>query len=326
MQRRTLLTLAGIVPLALPRLSLAQSNFPERSIRLVIPFAPGGATDIMGRHLAQRLGPILGQQVVIENKSSGGGVPGTLDVARARPDGYTLVMGTSSTHGINPSLVANIGYDPVADFAPITVVATQPMLLACHPSFPARTLPELIEVCRRNPGRYSYGSAGMGSINHLTGELFNKIAGINTVHVPYRGSGQSVNDLVAGVLELLHATSSSTLPMFRDGRLRVPAVFTEKRMRTAPTIPTAIEQGMPSSMVSETFNVLCAPAGTPRPIIETLNRACARVMADETLHGFLDQLAIEPVMDCPPERAADYIRADLAKWRPLIRESGIRLE
>ena len=312
--------------LALPSVARSQGRYPDRPIRLVIPFVPGGATDITGRHLAHRLGVILGAQVVVDNRGAAGGVPATIEVARSRPDGYTLMIGTSSTHGINPSLMENIGYDPVRDFTPIMVVSTQPMLLACTNAFPAQTLPEVIAAVRAAPGRYSYGSAGVGSINHLTGELFNRLAGVQIVHVPYRGTGQSVNDLVSGVIELLHATSSTTLPLWRDGRLRIPAVFAERRMRAAPEIPTAIEQGMPQEMVSATFNALLAPAGTPNEIVDMLFRATQRVVADEALQHAMDDLAIELVRDSDPQKAADYIRSDIARWLPVIRETGIRRE
>lgn len=319
------LGLASAGVLACPAVLRAQGRYPDRTIRLVIPFAPGGATDVMGRHLAHRLSPLLGQQVMVENKASSGGVVGTAEVARARPDGYTLVLGTSSTHGISPSIVRNIGYDAVADFAPIMVVSTQPMLLATHPSFPAETLSQLIALTRANPGRYSYGSAGIGSINHLTGELLKMLAGgLDIVHVPYRGGGLGLNDLVAGTIELFYATAASALPLWRSGQIRIPAVFGERRMRTASAIPTAIEQGMPAGMVSGTFNVLCAPTGTSSQVIDLLYAATRRVMSDEGLYRALDELAIEPVTDSDPAKAADAIRVEIAKWLPVIRANGIQ--
>jgi tripartite-type tricarboxylate transporter receptor subunit TctC len=202
----------------------AQSKYPERPIRLIIPYAPGGATDIMGRKFAAHVGPLLGQNLIVNNKAGANGVIGTTEAARAKPDGYTLLVGTSSTHALNPTAMENPPYDPVKDFAPVAVLGIVPIVIAVHPSVPAKTLQELIAVVRKNPRKYSYGSSGFGSINHLAGELLQKqVPGFVIQHVPYKGSGPSAIDLIAGQIPLLISTFSSVSAYYKAGRLRILA-------------------------------------------------------------------------------------------------------
>lgn len=320
--------LAGVAGLALGLAQApvqAQGKYPERAIRLVIPFAPGGNTDILGRRFGAKITPVLGQQVVIDNKSGAGGTIGGAEVARAKPDGYTLLIGTSSTHAINPSATDNPPYDPVKDFAPIAVLGIIPMAIAVHPSV-AKSLQELIKRVRANPGKYSYGSTGMGGINHLAGELFKKQAGgLDIVHVPYRSSGQSIQELVGGQIPIVSATFSSAVLQHRSGKLRILAVFSEKRSNTEPSVPTAIELGVPE-MLAYTFNVFLAPAGTPKPVIEQLHQATMKVMSDAAFQKDLEGLTIEPVTDSDPEKAARFIRDELAKWAPIIRATGTKVQ
>ncbi len=317
---------AAVLILGLPSLPVqAQGKYPERSIRLVIPFAPGGGTDIMGRRFGAKITPLLGQQVVVENKGGAGGTIGTAEVARARPDGYTLLVGTSSTHAINPSAMDNPPYDPVKDFAPIAVLGIVPMVIAVHPIV-AGSLQELIKRVRASPGKYSYGSAGMGSINHLAGELFKKQAGaLDIVHVPYKGAGAALLDLVAGQIPVGMVTVSSATVLHRSGKVRVLATFGEKRSNAAPDIPTAVELGVPG-MLAYTFNVVLAPVATPKPIIDRLYQATVKVMTDEAFQKDLESLSIDPVTDSDPEKAAQFIKAELAKWAPIIKATGTKVQ
>jgi tripartite-type tricarboxylate transporter receptor subunit TctC len=262
---------------------------------------------------------------VVDNKSGAGGSIGSTEVARARPDGYTLLIGTSSSHAINPSATENPPYDPVKDFAPVAVLGIIPMSIAVHPNV-AKSLPELIKRVRANPGKYSYGSTGMGGINHLAGELFKKQAGgLDIVHVPYRSSGQSIQELVGGQIPIVAATFSSAVTQHRLGKLRILAVFSEKRSSTEPGVPTAIELGVPE-MLAYTFNVFLAPAGTPKAIIEQLHQATMKVMSDAAFQKDLEGLTIEPVTDSDPEKAARFIKAELAKWAPIIKATGTKAQ
>lgn len=311
----------GLVPL----LVQAQGKYPERPIRLVIPFAPGGNTDIVGRLFGNKITPLLGQSVVIDNKSGAGGTIGSADVARARPDGYTLLLATSSSHAINPFVMANVSYDPVKDFTPIDVIGITPMAIAVHPTV-AKSLQELIKRVRANPGKFSYGSCGTGSICHVAGELFKKqTGGHDIVHVPYRSSGQSVQDLVAGQIPVVAGTVSSLITYHRSGKVRILAVFSEKRSNVEPDIPTAIELGVPG-LVAATFNVLLAPAGTPNALIEQLHQATMKVMSDAAFQKDLDRLTVEPVTDSNPEKAARFIKSEIAKWTPIIKASGMKVQ
>lgn len=295
----------------------AQSRFPERPIRMVVPFSAGGGTDIMARRLAAKLTPLLGQQIVVDNKAGGGGSIATAEVARARPDGYTLVLGTSSTHTIVPLTLRNPPYDAVKSFAPITLIGIGPYLIAVHPTV-ARSVPELIKRVKASPGKYSYGSTGVGGMVHLAGELFKKRGGnLDIVHVPYKGTGQGIQDLIGGQIPILISAVSSSLAQHRAGKLRILAVFSEKRSKAASDIPTAIEAGMPG-MLAYTINVICAPAGTPRPIIEQLYKAVTAV-ADETFERDLESAGIELVTDSNPEKALQAIRDEIAKWAPIVK-------
>jgi tripartite-type tricarboxylate transporter receptor subunit TctC len=303
----------------------AQQKYPERTIRLVIPFAPGGNTDIVGRRFAAKLTPLLGQQIVVDNKGGASGSIGTAEVARAKPDGYTLLIGTTSTHALNPSAMENITYDPLKDFAYVAVIGITPMGIAVHPTI-AKTLPDLVKRVKSAPGKFSYGSCGTGSICHLTGELFKKQAGgLDIIHVPYRSSGQSVTEVVAGQIPILAGTFSSMVTQHRAGTIRILAVCNEKRSSSEPSIPTTAEVGMPQ-MLAYTFAVFAAPAGTPAAIVSQLHQATAKTMADVSFQKDLEALTVEPVADSDPAKAAQMIRTELAKWAPIIKGSGMKIE
>jgi len=316
---------AAAVIAAVPATAVAQAKYPERAVRLVIPFAPGGNTDIVGRRFAAKLTPHLGQQIVVDNKSGASGSIGTAEVARAKPDGYTLIIGTTSTHSLNPLTMANIAYDPVKDFAAVAVLGITPMGVAVHPTI-ARTLPELIKRVKSAPGKFSYGSCGTGSICHLTGELFKKQAGgLDMIHVPYRSSGQSVAEVVAGQIPVLAGTFSSMVTQHRAGGVRILVVCNDKRSSSEPSVPSAVELGMPE-MLAYTFAVFAAPAGTPAPIVAQLHQATAKVMSDPAFQKDLEGLTVEPLLDSDPAKATQMIRSELAKWGPIVKASGVKQE
>lgn len=310
---------------ALPVLGHAQDKYPSRSIRLVIPFAPGGGTDLTARRFAARLGPAMGRNLIPDNKGGAGGALGTADAARATPDGYTLLVGVPSTLAINPWAMRNPPYDADKDFAPIVVVGTVPMAIVVHPAL-GSSLKQLIAYAKAHPGKLSYGSAGVGSINHLTAELFKKEAGgLDIVHVPYKGSGPAVQDVIAGQIPLVAATFSAMIAHHRSGKARMLAITSEKRSKAAPEIPTAIEQGLPG-MLAGTWQALLAPAGTPKTVIDALYRASHAILNSESFHKELETLAIEPVVDSNPESAARFIQQERARWGPIIKESGFQLD
>ena len=315
----TLLVLAavtGTVP------AHAQTRYPERTVRVVIPFAPGGNTDIMGRRFAARLTPIVGQQIIVDNKAGAGGNIGAAEIARAKPDGYNLLIGTSSTHALNPLMMESIPYDPVKDFSPIAVLGISHMVIAVHPSV-APTLPELVKRIKASPGKYSYGSSGVGTNIHLTGELFIQQAGkINLVHVPYKGGGQAVQDTIAGQIPIVITAISSVTPYHRAGKLRTLAVFSDKRSAALPEVPTGIESGIPG-MLSSSLNVLYAPAGTPRAIVDTLHQSTLKVVGDPVFQKDLDSLGMDPVLDASPDRVAQLVKDELAKWGPIVKATGL---
>jgi tripartite-type tricarboxylate transporter receptor subunit TctC len=309
--------LAGVALVAAPAVQ-AQQNFPTQSVRLIVPFPPGGQTDNVGRVLAAKLTPVFGQQVVIDNRSGASGTIGSAEAARAKPDGHTIVMATSSTHAINPVAMANVPYDAVKDFAPITVVGTGPIAISVHPIVPAKTLKELVAAVKARPGYYSYASSGVASINNLAGELFKRQAGkLVILHVPYKGAGPALTNLIGGQIEMSCTTLSGALPHHRSGRVRTLAIMKEERSNGAPDIPTAIESGVPGA-VAYTFNILLAPAGTPQGVLDQLSGAVKKVMADRSFISTLVKLGVDPVTDSGPDHAAGMIKTELAKWTPLI--------
>ena len=302
----------------------AQDSYPDRSIRLIVPFPPGGQTDNVSRRLGATITPILGQQLVIDNRSGASGTIGSGEAARAKPDGYTLLMSTSSTHAINPTLMSNISYDAVKDFAPIRVIGTGPMTISVHPSVPARTLKQLIADIKAHPGDYSYGNAGVGSVNHLGGELFKLRAGkLKILMVPYKGAGPVMQELIGGQIPMACTSLSSVLPHHRSGRIRTLAVMKDERSTSAPDIPTAVESGVPGA-VAYTFNILLAPAGTPRSAIDFLDGALKKVMSDRTFLDTLVKLGVDPITESDPEKAAAMMRTEIEKWRPIIETLGLK--
>jgi tripartite-type tricarboxylate transporter receptor subunit TctC len=319
-----LVTAATAYPL-LSRFAEAQS-YPARPIRLVVPFPPGGAFDAVGRPLADKLKPLLGT-VVIENIGGGGSSLGAAAVARARPDGYTILLGGTQTHVNEALLKSKPLYDPVKDLDPIAGVAANVLCIAVHPTVPARTLKELIAYAKANPGKVSYGHSGTGSIQHLTGELFKSLAGTpDIVHVPYRGTGPVIADLVSGQVPMgVPGVTGQVIEFHRTGKMRVLAVTGSARLAAAPELPTAAELGFPGMIVTGSIG-LAAPAGTPAGIIEQIAQATRTVVAESAFQQMLIDAGIEPTPDSGPEKFRQSLAADVALWTPVVKALSLKID
>lgn len=317
--------LFSVCPLLLvPATALAQGKFPERSLRLVVPFAPGGVNDIIGRRWAQDMSRQLGHNIVVENRAGASGGIGSQEVARAKPDGYTLLIANTTTHVLNPLGNPKLGYDPLKDFSTLGIITLVPTGVAVHPSLPAKSLKELAAFAKRNPDKLSFGSAGTGSITHLTGELFKKINGdLRIVHVPYKGAGPGLTDLIAGHIPMYTPTiSSAPLEYHKQGRLRMLAICSEQRLSAAPDVPTAIQAGMPE-LVVQAFNAIFLPPGTPKAVMDALAAANQKVLAAADMQEFLRKAGAEPVTNSSPERATQFIQKELKRWGPIVQAVGI---
>ena len=324
MKRRHLLA-AGLGTLAAPTLARADAKYPERTIRLVIPFAPAGPTDIIGRMAAEKLTPLLGQTMIVDNKAGAAGSIGAMEVVHAKPDGYTLLFATSSTHAINPTAFAKPPYDPIKDFTPISSICVNPLVLVVHPSMP-NSVSGLVELMKKNPGKYSYASSGIGSILHLAGEYFKReVGGMDVVHVPYKGSGPAIQDLLAGNVAWMFETFSTTLQQHRSGKLRILAFAHSKRATIAPEIPTMTEAGV-KGYEAYTFNLILGPAGTPKNVVDAVDQASRKLIKDPAAIKFLEDIAAVPASDTSPERTAKFIKDELAKWAPVIHAAGVKIE
>jgi tripartite-type tricarboxylate transporter receptor subunit TctC len=300
--------------------------YPSKAVRIVVSFSAGGPTDTVARVMGAKLSELLGQQFVVENKVGAGGNIGADLVAKASPDGYTLLMATVSTHAINPGLYKKIPYDPIKDFAPITLTGVTPTLLAVNPSVPATNAKSLIALVKDNPGKFTYGSSGLGSILHLCGEQFKALAGgLNIVHVPYRGSAPLMSDLIAGQISMAFDATPTALPQAQSGAIRAIGAGMATRMRAMPELPTLQEQGLPG-FECYTWTALLAPANTPQPIIERLSGAINRALADPVVFARLQEAGIDPTPGMSPRQTTDFIKAELAKWAPIIRASGAQID
>jgi tripartite-type tricarboxylate transporter receptor subunit TctC len=300
------------------------AGYPERPIRLVIPFPPAGPTDLVGRIVAAQLSEVLGQQVIVDNKAGAGGNVGTDIVAKAKPDGYTLLLGTAATHGINVSLYQRLEYDPVKDFAPIALTGQNPMVLLVPPSMPG-TLQELIVKLKAEPGKWSYASSGNGTTNHLAGELFKKRTGVDVQHVPYRGSGPGLQDLLAGRVAFMFDSFGTGLEYIRSGKVRALGVMAAKRSVADPDVPTMAEAGLPD-FIGATWNVVVAPAGTPPAIVDQLNVAMNKALKEPKTAQRLLQAGIDTVDDSTPASTAAFIQAEIAKWRDLVKLADAKVD
>jgi tripartite-type tricarboxylate transporter receptor subunit TctC len=300
----------------------AQQNYPTRPVRFVVPFAPGGSTDTLARTIGVKLADALGQQVVVDNRTGANGDIGMEIVARSRPDGYTIVLGYIANLAIAPSLYAKMPYDPVKDFAPITQPASSPNVLTAHPSVQAKTLQELIALAKAKPGQISFASTGVASVGHLTGELINNLAGIRMTHVPYKGSGQAVTDILGGHVQVMFSGFSSTLHHIRAGKLRALAVTGPKRSPALAEVPTISEQGFPGVEATAWYGIL-APAGTPKPVVARLHGDLVRVLKQPDVVQKLDGLGFE-IVASTPEQFGAYIRTEIKKWEKVVRASGAK--
>jgi tripartite-type tricarboxylate transporter receptor subunit TctC len=308
-----------------PRVAQAQARYPERPIRLVIPFPPGGVYDAVGRPFAERVKGALGT-IVIENQGGAGGGLGAASVARAPADGYTLLLGGIGPMVINPVAVSRTPYDPIKDFEAISVLVITAFSVAVNPSLPVQTLQELLAYARINPGKLSYGSAGVGSGNHLTGELLKSLTGIDIVHVPYRGAGLAITDLIGGQIPMIMANvTGQVLELHRTGKLRLLAVSSPTRLIAAPDIPSAGEAGLPG-LISRNFIGLWAPARTPRAIVTQLAEAAKVTMADRDLQQIYITSGLEPSPAAEPEQAQRFLEEEIARWTPVIKSIGLKLD
>jgi len=312
--------------IALAATAAAQERYPARPIRLVIPSVPAGVHDVIGRVWAEKVKPQLGT-IVIDNRGGGGGLIGANDVAHAQPDGYSILLGSTTTHVLLTPAMANPPYDPVKDFSAVAVFAASSTSVVINASVPARTLAELIAYAKANPGKLSYGSAGNGSITNLAGELFKlRAGGLDIVHVPYKGIGQGVSDLIGGQIPMLSANATAQiLDLHRAGKVRILAVNARARVKSAPDIPTAIEAGLPDMVAQTTFGVF-APAGTPRPILERINAVTQDAMAEPQFQGELLRLGFEPVLDVGPDKAAGVFQEELARWTQILKATSTKAE
>jgi tripartite-type tricarboxylate transporter receptor subunit TctC len=322
MDRRALLLGLSALPLARP--ALAQGAWPARPVRVIVPFAPAGATDILGRLTATELGNALGQSFVVENRAGAGGNIGSDLVAKSPPDGYTLLFGAAGNIGINPSLFANIPYDPARDLAPISLIAEVTNILVVHPSVNARSVEELIALGRATPGGLVYASSGNGSTIHLSAELFASMTRLPMTHVPYRGSGPAMADLLAGRVALMFDNLPSALPHVREGRLRALAVTAARRSPVLPDLPTIAEAGVPGYEATSWFG-LFAPAGTPREIVDRMAREMAAFARRPEVAERIRALGAEPITNTPAEFAA-MVRTEIDKWGAVVRASGARAD
>ena len=314
-----LLTLAGVPAAAQP-----DANYPDRPIRLIVPFPAGSATDTVSRILTQKLGARLGQQLVVENRAGASGNIGVDIIAHAAPDGYTLGLITASTHGVAPALSAKLSYDPIADFKPVSMVGAAPYVLVLYPGIPAKTISELVALAKTKPGQFNYGSAGPASVAHLAAALFASLTGIEMTHVPYKSSAQSSIDLITGRLDMQFATVAPTLQSIRDGKLRALATTGRKRVAVLPDVPTMIEQGVTDYDVALWF-AYAMPAGTPDAIVARLNGAMTAVLTEGETVEALRKQGFEPEPG-PPANVTARIRAEIELWRALAAKTGIKAE
>ncbi len=323
---QTVVRMLGAVLLALPlTMALASAQeYPDRPVHLVVPFPPGGGADILARTVAPRLAQALGKPIVVENRPGAGGNVGAEYVARAAPDGHMLLYGTNGTHAINASLYRNLRFDPVKDFVPVSRLTTIAALLIVNPKFPPTTVEELIRYARANPGKVNFASAGNGTTSHLAGELFRTMAGIDIVHVPYRGGALAVTDLVGGQVQMMIDVMPNALPLARDGRARGVAVAGAARYPGAPEFPTIAESGLPGFEASA-WDGIFVPAGTPAAVVARLNAAVRETLDDPQIAEALRARGAQP-MPNSPEAFARHIAESSEKWARAVRASGAKID
>jgi len=328
LHRRHLLALAAAAAVpAVPSQAQAQA-WPSRPIKWIVPFPPGGPTDIFSRAVAQQLQAALGQPVVVENRGGAGGGVGMQALAKSAPDGYTIGLSTTGTHAINPALYGEkLGYDPIKDFTPLTLAVSYVNMLVVHGNHPARNVKDLVEYAKANPGKVSFGSAGNGSSNHLSGEVLKLLAGAPMQHVPYRGSALAMNDTIAGNITFMFDILNVAIPQSRSGRVRALAVTSGKRSPYLPEVPTMEEAGVPgySAAGSDLWFGIMAPAGLPKPIADRLQATLVTVLRAPEMRQTIRNQFFEPYTSTPDE-FQKVIRTDSAKWAKIVKESGARVD
>ncbi len=323
MDHRAALRLAATLAVLAPHPAAADA-YPAKPIRLVVAFPPGGGTDIIARSIAHKLAERFAQQVVVDNRPGAGGNIGTDIVAKSAPDGYTILMGSAGPLAINASLFAKMPFDPIKDLAPVTLAASTPNVLVVHPSLPARTVKELIALARAKPGEINFASSGHGTPAHLAGELFNSMAGVKLVHIPYKGAAPALADLLGGQVQIMFSTMPPALPHVKDGKLRALAVTSRKRSPATPELPTMDEAALPG-FEAITWHGVVVPAGTPAAIIARLNREIVAILHLPEVVERLSGQGAEALGSTPEEFAA-YIKSESAKWAKVVRESGAKAE
>ena len=326
-RRRTVLSAALTIlvgGLSLAGSSLAQSGFPDKPIRLIVPFPPGGTSDITGRVLADALGKELGQPVVVENRSGAGGSVGARYVAESKADGYTLLLGTSSTNGTNSAVYNNLSFDPVGSFTPITRIVTVPGVLAITKGFPAKTYSDFVKVVRQAPGKYSYASSGNGGATHLAMEYFKSLSGLRIVHIPYRGTGPALNDVISGQVDMLYDTLASSMPHIKAGSIVPVALAAPERLKELSNVPTMAEVGL--KRANEGFwNGILAPAGLPAGVLQKIHGAIARALKNPVVRDKYAAAGAITVIDSP-EDFSRIITNDVAKWKTVVKDSAITVD
>jgi tripartite-type tricarboxylate transporter receptor subunit TctC len=324
LKRRTALALAmvGVSALALGTAAQAQ-EFPDRPVTLVVPFAAGGSTDVVARIIGQKMSDDLGQQVVVENVAGAGGNLGADRVARAEADGYTILMGTVATHALNPLILKTKPYDPEKDFAPVSLLVLVPNVLVVNPELPAKNVAELVALLKAAPEQYSYASSGNGTPLHLSGELFKKMADVSMQHVPYKGAGPALNDVIGNQVPIMFDNLPSSSGHIKSGTLRALAVTTKERAASFPDVPT-IAETIPG-YETYTWNALFAPAGTPKEAIDRLNAAAKKALADPTVAEKMKDFSAT-IVASTPEALATHVTAELAKWGPVVKDANVQLD
>lgn len=302
----------------------ARAAFPERPVTLVVPFAAGGSTDVVARVIAEKMSEDLGQQVVVQNVAGAGGSLGAGNVARADPDGYTILMGTVATHALNPLILKSKPYDAEADFAPVSLLVVVPNVLVVNPQLPAKSVEELLALLKAEPDKWSYASSGNGTPLHLSGELFKSMAGVTMEHIPYKGSGPALNDVLGNQVSIMFDNLPSSSAHIKAGTLRALAVTTSTRAPSFPDIPTMAEAGLPG-YETYTWNALFAPKGTPKDVVDRLNAAAVKAMADPGVAERMKEFSATIVASSPEELGA-HVKAEVAKWTPVVKDANVQMD
>jgi tripartite-type tricarboxylate transporter receptor subunit TctC len=302
----------------------ARAEFPERMITLVVPFAAGGSTDVVARIIAQRMSTDLGQQVIVQNVAGAGGSLGAANVANAQADGYTILMGTVATHALNPLILKQKPYDAEKDFAPVSLLVVVPNVLVVNPQLPAKTVAELLALLKANPDQYAYASSGNGTPLHLSGELFKIMAGVSMQHVPYKGSGPALNDVIGNQVPIMFDNLPSSSGHIKAGTLRALAVTTPQRAPSFPDVPTIAESGIPG-YETYTWNALFAPANTPQPVVARLNAAAKVAMADPAVAERMKEFSAT-IVASSPEELATHVKVEIAKWTPVVKNANVQMD